>query len=279
MMTREEKNKKIVDEIKREEIGKVIKKILLILGIIFLLFTLLFTYMYFIGTKGFKTQEYIIQDENIPEVFHGVKILHFSDLLYGSTINEKDLVKLENEIKKINPNLVVFTGGLISDEYHLTENDKEKIQQFLKKIPFTIGKYAIKGHTDTATFDLVMENTDFIVLDNEVTSLYNNSDEKINLMGINNQVVSCDDHYTIALINNYDNYHNYHIKANLVLAGDNLGGEIRLFGQGLLGDNLYKDTYYQENNTHIYISNGLGSKTHLRLFNKPSINVYRLYHK
>ena len=35
----------------------------------------------------------------------------------------------------------------------------------------------------------------------------------------------------------------------------------------------------QENNSKIYISNGIGSNHGLRLMNKPSINVYRLYNK
>ena len=39
----------------------------------------------------------------------------------------------------------------------------------------------------------------------------------------------------------------------------------------------YTNSYYDINNTKFYISNGLGTENiSFRLFNKPSINLYRL---
>ena len=55
-----------------------------------------------------------------------------------------------------------------------------------------------------------------------------------------------------------------------------LGGEIRLFNTPLLSNNNYMNNYYEEDNSKIYISNGLGSIHHMRFMNHPSINVYRL---
>lgn len=63
---------------------------------------------------------------------------------------------------------------------------------------------------------------------------------------------------------------------NLILAGDNLGGEIKLFNKTLLDDHKYNNSYYKIDNTEIYISNGLGNNHKIRLFNHPSINLYRL---
>ena len=282
MMTREEKNKGIVLEIKREEAIKTSKKILKVFGSILLLFSLFFLYMYFIGTKGLQTNEYVIQSDEIPESFHGVKILHFSDLLYGKTINKKELDKLLEEIKKVNPNITIFTGNVVDSEYELQENDIKEINAFLKNIPYTIGKYAVKGNLDNTSFDLIFEDTNFIILNNEILDIYHNTNEKINLVGINineKTTINSSDSYTIALIHNYDLYHEYNISANVVFAGHNLGGEIRFFNIPILGENKYNNRYYEENNSTIYISSGLGSISHLRLFNKPSINVYRLYSK
>ena len=97
MISREEKNKIYVDEIKREKSTKILKIILKIIVVLFILFTLIFLYSYFIEPKLFKTKEYIIND-NIPNSFNGIKILHFSDLLYGESIKESDLNKIEKEI-------------------------------------------------------------------------------------------------------------------------------------------------------------------------------------
>ena len=53
--------------------------------------------------------------------------------------------------------------------------------------------------------------------------------------------------------------------------------EIKLFTIPLLGLDKHLNSYYEENGSIIYISNGLGSIHNLRLMNKASMNVYRLY--
>ena len=58
MISREEKNKEIVDEIRHEKAMKVTKIVLKILGIIVLIFSLFFLYSYFLGIKGLEIKEY-----------------------------------------------------------------------------------------------------------------------------------------------------------------------------------------------------------------------------
>ena len=128
-----------------------------------------------------------------------------------------------------------------------------------------------------------MENTNFNILDNEQENIYYNDTDFIHLIGLNNneikEVPNDSNSYTITLINNYDEYEKYHVTSSLVLAGYNLGGEIRLFNNPILGEAKYLDNYYEINNEKIYISSGIGTIHHARLFNKPSMNVYRLYNK
>ena len=278
MITREEKNKKYVDEINHEKTIKISKIIFKILGIIFLIVTFFALYIYFLGPKGLETKEYVINDSNIPNTFHGKKILHFSDLLYGSTINDDNLNKIMDEINLINPDIVFFTGNIIFKDYSLTEAEIKELSNFFKNIPYTIGKYAVIGDTDTTNFNLIMENTDFTIIDNNCIEIYNDKD-KINIVGINareTKEIKNSDGYTITLINNYDDYIDYSISSNIILAGHNLGGEIKLFNLPILGSDKHLNTYYEENNTKIYISSGLGTKNHIRFMNKPSLNVYRL---
>ena len=43
------------------------------------------------------------------------------------------------------------------------------------------------------------------------------------------------------------------------------------------GSRKYYENYYKVNNTNLYISSGIGlSKVNLRIFDKPSINFYRI---
>ena len=282
MTSREEKNKKYVDEINREKTIKVTKIILKVLAIIILIFGLLFIYSHLYEPNQFNTHEYLIKDVGIPDEFNGVKILHFTDILYGSTINQNKLEKLKDEIGLINPDIVIYTGNIISNEYSISEDEIKTINDFFNSIPYTIGKYAVLGDTDTHNFDLIMENTNFTILNNELLDIYNGKN-KINFVGIsyNNEkeIKNPDDNYTITIINNYDDYTKFNITSDLVFAGHNLGGEIRIFNLPLLGTDKHLNTYYEESNTKIYISNGLGSIHELRFMNKPSINVYRLYNK
>lgn len=282
MISREEKNKVFVDEIKKEQAIKISKIILKVLGIVILCFTLIFLYIYFIGPRGLKTNEFVINDSSIPNNFSGIKVLHFSDILYGSTINKDNIEKLSKEIKLINPDIVFFTGNIINEEYEIEEDEIKSLNEFFKNIPYTIGKYSVSGDIDTSTFNLITENTNFIVLNNEIIDVYNDK-EKINIIGIdkNNEKkeIKKTDNYTITIINNYDDYEEYNLTSNLVLSGHNLGGELRLFGLPIVGTDKYLNKYYEENNTKIYISSGLGTKHHIRFMNKPSINVYRLYNK
>lgn len=284
MVTREEKNKKIRKKINREKninYSRNLVKIFLLIGFMFVTIFLTIRYM---GTSFIKTKEFIIKDSNIPISFHGKKILHFSDLLYGSTISTNDLNKLEEEFQRIKPDIVVFTGDILSENYTLSKEELEEIKTFFKNIPYTIGKYSVKGDFDLTTFDLIMNEANFTILDNENELIYFDDNTPISLIGFNSNNVNLDKinkeeinkFYKISLIHNYD-YYDQSFYSNIVLAGHNLNGEIYIpYYQGILGNSKYNESYYEINNSKVFISNGLGSVHRLRMFNHPSVNVYRL---
>ena len=280
MITRREKNKKIASEIEREHAIRLSKKITVILLIIAFIVILFFLYMRFIGTAFIKTNEQYLYD-NIPSSFDGLKIVQISDLLYGSTIGDKDLDNIEIEIKKLNPDIIIFTGDLIDNSYNLIK--KDNIEKFLTNLSAPDGKYAIKGELDINDYEMLMDKCGFELLNNSTKEIFNKTVDKIIIKGLNIQNIQSVDNtsdYTICLIHNYDNLNSFNTNCDITFAGHNLGGEIKIpFGNGILGNNKYKGDYYEVGNNQIYISSGLGSKHRLRLFNHPELNVYRIYTK
>ena len=134
-----------------------------------------------------------------------------------------------------------------------------------------------------------MYDSGFKLLDNESNLLFYKDITPIKIIGVTsntadiNKLLESDIEYSYSLVithkpDNIELLSNYNI--NAVLAGHSLGGIINVpYYGGLIkmdGSNTYINNYYKVNNTDLYISNGLGYKLfEFRLFNTPSINVYR----
>ena len=115
--------------------------------IIVLLIFCIFLYGKYIEINNFKIKEYIIQNENIPESFKELKIVHFSDILY----KEKDDNKIKDIITKINEqkaDIVIFTGDLFNNNEKYSDNNYSKIKEHLTNINATLFKFAVIGDND-----------------------------------------------------------------------------------------------------------------------------------
>lgn len=257
-------------------------------------------YSRYIGTKGFKVNEYPIINSNIPNSFYGVKIIHISDIHYKVTTSKKELEKIVNEINLLKPDIVILSGDILNKGIEYTNKDYKNITNILNKIDYNIGKYAIKGDNDTKNWSEIIENSNFIDLNNNYEFIYHEGNEPILLMGIssnykNNHIKKDID----SMFKNINNKYKYSIlvlhepdfindidysKFNLVLAGHSLNGQIKLpFIGGIIkdkGGKKYYDEYYELNNTDLYVSGGIGTnKFKFRFNNKPSFNLYRLRNK
>ena len=277
MNSRLEKNKKITHEIDSEKRKKTTKIIVKIISIILVTIFSLLCFSMFIGAKYLVVKEYKITSNKLPSSFHGIKIVQFSDLLYPS-FNEKDLDNLKNKINELKPDIIVFTGNVKRLDYELTKNDISILSKFFNSLESSINKYAIYGTNDKNFLD-ILENS-FTILDNSESVVYNKEIDSIKIIGfnsndVNTSKISEESNYSICLINDPDNYDKIKDKCDLTLAGNTLGGEIKIpFYKGILTNNKYYKDYYQEYN--MYISNGIGNNYKVRLFNQPSISLYRL---
>ena len=279
------------------------KKFIKILIVLFIIFIGCLLYSRFIATKGLITREYKVVSTKITDNFHGIKIVHISDIHYGSTIFEKELEKLTNEIIKLKPDIVVLTGDLIDDNPY----NKDIIIKYLSLMPSKLGKFAVSGnHDNIDEFNDIIEKSGFVNLDDDYRLIYNKSNEPIIISGIssnyydaskldvktekfnnyfNNNLEDPKPIYSILLMHEPDYVDNLNLdNYDLILSGHSHGGQVRipLIGKIYtpLGSKNYYDEYYKVNNTDLYISYGLGtSKVKLRLFNRPSINFYRITNK
>ena len=295
-MTREEVNENLQEDIDLEEKIKNRKKIVLniikIIILIIVLFILFFFINKYINTGIIEVSEHRIINEKIPDNFNGIKIIQVSDIKYGSNINNDDIKKLVKIINERKPDIILYTGNLIDDEYKLDSKEREKIINSLQKIDASLGKYAVYGDEDKEDFMTIMNQSGFTILNNSKDLIYNEGNTPITLVGLdiysksnlNEAFKDINNSFYTIVIANSDYYVDDLIKfkPNLVLVGGNSNGYIRLPGIGGLirGEHKYTNPYYEKDGIKIYVSSGIGTDNiGIRFNNLPSINFFRISNK
>jgi len=284
--------------IKRIKIRKWVK----ILFFLIVIISFFYLYSRYIGTKGIIVKESAIVDSNIPKNFYGFKIVQISDIHYKVTTTKEDLEKIVKEINLLKPDIVIFTGDLFDNNIKYTKKDYNDLKKILKNIDYNISKYAIKGEDDLSikNWESIIEESDFVDLNDSYEVIYNNGLEPILLVGISSnykknhiektinsiyEEINIEYKYSILILHEPDVIDSIdYSKFNLILAGHTHGGQIKLpFIDGIIKDKYakeYTDKHYDLGNTNLYISSGIGTtKYKFRLLNKPSINFYRLRNK
>lgn len=277
------------------------KKIIKILLIPIIIITIILLYSRYIGTSGLITKEYKIETNSIGDSFDGLKVVHFSDLHYLRVINDTYLKKVVDEINLINPDIVFFTGDLIDKDFDITAEEKDKLTKLLNNINSKYGKYAILGNHDTTKDEEELKdiylNSGFTLMQNTYDIIYGDESDKLFIGGLDTysydkadidkvmEYFSTNDDinykiilvhepdYTSTILSKYD--------VNLILSGHSHNGQINIpyIKTFFLpyGSEKYYENYYQVGSTDLYISSGLGeSRINFRLFNRPSINFYRI---
>jgi len=258
--------------------------------ILFILILIIFCfYLYgrYINPIGFKVHEVAIKDKQLPQDYHGLKIVQFSDIHYGRTTNEETLKKIVKNINDLNPDIIIFNGDLF-DKKNITTKEEELMINYLKKINAKLFKFAVIGDYDQKnlnTYKAIIEKSNFILLDNTSKLVYYESSTPINFIGLTNtdniKELYDNDYFNITIMHKPDQVAKLK-NTRIAFAGHSLGGQFKIpFIGGIKkieGANTYIESYYKVNNTKLYITNGLGTQDiSLRFFNTPSITLYRIY--
>ncbi len=306
-MTREERNEDIQKEIFKEENQAKVKKWMIrtfkFLFIVIVLFVSFFFYNTYVATSSFIVKEERIIDSKLPDNFNGLKVIQFSDLHYGSTIDSKKLKKIVKMINKRNPDIVLFTGDLISKKKDISNKEQEKLIELLHSINASLGKYAIYGDEDNGdNYSTIMNQSEFTILNNEYELIYNKDNSPILLMGVSSEIQKLmdlskaigyysteganTDIFSIAMVHEPDITDDLlsERKINLIVAGHSHNGYIRMPYLGnpfkIEGAKKYDQAYYDIKGTKLYVSSGLGTEGEgIRIFCRPSINFFRISNK
>lgn len=302
-MTREELNKKKQKKISREvrlnKNKKIINIAFKVFFIIFIFVSLFYLFNKYISTKQIIFKEKRIVNGKLPTSFNGLKIIHFSDLHYGTTMFISEIEEIVKSINERKPDLVVFTGDLIDKNYKLEVKEQELLIKQLSKISANIGKYAIMGEEDDERFSTIFNQSDFTILNNDYDLIYNESSSPILIVGVSSTISKNDDInkafsyfnketynsniYTIALLHEPDLVDkissNYDV--DLYLAGHSHNNSINYPWGGspykINGALKYNEEYYEIGKAKLFISSGIGTNGNgIRLWCLPSINFFRL---
>lgn len=271
--------------------NKKIKYILL-----FVLVITLFTLWLLWANKALTTREFTIEDEKIPSSFDGFRIAHVSDLHNESFGRGNE--KLLSLIKEANPDIIALTGDIIDSSRDNVRVVVEFITKALEIAPiyYVTGNHEPRYVETTALLNFI-EETGVEMLDNE-SLLLTRGDDNISLYGINDPSFVSDyllgdepvvssvlerlekkDGFSILLSHRPEFFELYtEYGFDLVLSGHAHGGQFRfpfiggLFapGQGFLPE--YDSGLYEEGNTSMIVSRGLGNSTFpLRFNNRPEV--------
>lgn len=251
--------------------------------------------------------EYNLENDNLPESFNELKIIHLSDL--HNTEFGKDNEKLLRIIKEQEPDAVFVTGDTIDGFYTNIQIPINLFKEILKicDVYFVVGNHESRVNTNIHTkfIDTLSEigvivlkdSSTYIEKDGEriqVIGLKDASDYKIDYSEdytekITETINILDDKNTFSILLShhpelFPEYKNTDI--DLVFSGHAHGGQIRLPSiggiiapeQGLFPE--YDAGVFSENNTTMVVSRGLGNSIiPVRINNSPEVVVFTLKHK
>ncbi len=124
---------------------KIMSKVILLSGLILSLGMLLsIGYGIVIGRQTLRIEKVELALPSFPKALDELTIVQLSDIHLGSFENDAFLKKCVDEINRINPDLVLFTGDIVNNYYQ----EMLGFEDQLKALKSKYGKFAILGNHD-----------------------------------------------------------------------------------------------------------------------------------
>jgi predicted MPP superfamily phosphohydrolase len=239
----------------------------------------------------------------IPEQMDDVNILFFSDLKYGTFMDQNRLAKLMEAINRLSPDVVIFGGDMFDESALVDDNAAAAVASAFKNIEAPLGKFAVLGDTDHRDENVLAEvksalyQGDFELLNNRSILLRNKGSDSITLVGLDSalngeinvtQAFAEVSHtsYTIAICHTPDAADLFPAElTNYALSGHSLGGQVYL-GSASLYMPAMAEKYFRGKTTIggdafvLDISSGVGTtQKDVRFLANAEIVLYRLKHR
>lgn len=98
----------------------------------------------FTNKYNYRVKRVKLAFDNLPEVFNGLKIVHFSDVHSGSFMNKKAVEDGVQKIMDQNGDLIIFSGDLVNDR----ATEMKNYMNVFNKIKAPMGVYSTFGNHD-----------------------------------------------------------------------------------------------------------------------------------
>ena len=282
---------------------RIIRRILIVLALIAALSLALVYDAFYKAPSRYQVRYETLESVFIPDQMDNISLLFFSDLDYGTFMDEQRLTKLTKAISDLSPDLIVF-GGDLFDEAVLApgSKDTDALVRCLGSLQAPLGKYAVFGDFDCRTPEMqervqeILFASDFELLINSSVLIRNHGSGSITLTGLDSGLYGHPDMdaafanvgrtvYNIVISHTPDLCEDLPADlTNYVLSGHSHGGQA-YWGFGALYTPPMAERYFRGKHTvhnvfPLDITNGVGTTLEdVRFLSNAEIVLYRLKHK
>ena len=149
---------------------------------------------FWFAPKRIKLREEKLSSTLIPEQMDNIRILYFSDLDYGTFVNEERLSSLTDKINNAAADVILFGGDLYDAQASAGDDTNVLLEKYLSAMNAPLGKFAVYGDIDEESdamknaVNTIYSQSGFEVLNNTAITLHNRGSQSITLAGLDNTV-------------------------------------------------------------------------------------------
>lgn len=270
--------------------------------IVWALIVVLFSYTgykVYSDTTSIETQEIALQVDQLPDALDGFRVVHITDIQGDEYTGREEIARYIQKVNEQNPDLIVFTGDLISYGTDFIEMSAEE----LGKANAQFGTYAVVGDHDywadleniepalaEQNIPLLRDDNKIVDIDSTsnivitgITEVYSKDSDPAVVDSLSSSVQDAavkimashqvEDHLINSAQNNgYD----------MLLAGHTHGGQVRVPFMGMSfsaseRETKYVNGLYWEEDLPINVNSGLGfTLSPIRYDAPPAVSVIKL---